>query len=126
MTSLPPGPHREHGSVRVALLCVVAGAVAVFVWNGLTPRDAPGATPPPASAASSESQRVPLPAGRTGVQQALPTPPSTVTGPSASAADAAGASPESSVLDADGFSPDYGALVDGFQQQRALEPLIDD
>jgi hypothetical protein len=28
--------------------------------------------------------------------------------------------------DADGFSPDYGALVDDFQQQRALDPLTDE
>jgi hypothetical protein len=126
MISLPPEPQRECGSARVALLCAIGGAAAVFAWSALTPRDASRATPPQAVAATGESQQLPSPAPRIGLPQAPPTPSSTVTGLAESAGDAAVTSPESSASDADGFSPDYAVLIDEFEQQRALEPLVDD
>jgi hypothetical protein len=126
MTPLPLGPRRERGNARFALLCAIAGAASVFAWSALTPRDASRAPRPQAVAATGESQQVPSPAPRIGLPQAPPTPSSTVTAPPESAGDGAGVSPESSASDADGFSPDYAVLIDEFEQQRALEPLVDD
>jgi hypothetical protein len=115
--------------VRLAVLCALAGAAAVLVWSMLPPRDtrtamplhgpapvaAPGAPLPPAT--SSAQPDSPL--------QPSPSPPPGYPARGTESLDGL-AAPQATARDADGFSPDYGALVDEFQQQRALDPLVDD
>lgn len=120
----------QRASVRLALLCALAGAAAVFIWNarqpGVTQAPTPSSqprvgqlAPDAAAAAEARAQSSAAPGastarGATGV----------IVG-DAPSADAAGVD-AASHTDSDGFSPDYGALVDDFQQQRALDPLVDE
>lgn len=122
---------RQRGSVRLALLCALAGAAVVVIWSMQQPREAGPTSPERGTAvaatapgaAASETQGVEAAA----VSQPgppLPAPPDAAArGPAQQDEfDAA----QAATADADGFSPDYGALVDEFQQQRLLDPLVDD
>jgi hypothetical protein len=125
----------QRGSVRLALLCALAGAAAVFIWNARQPSVNQA---PASSSQTTIGQRAPDLAA-TAVARAQPSaaPGASTPGGAAGviegdatrgealAADTAKAD-AATPTDADGFSPDYGALVDDFQQQRALDPLVDE
>lgn len=124
---------RQQGSVRLALLCTLAGAAAVFVWRGLQPA-VPARANPTDGRATGEAQGEPssilrpdaLAPGQTQPPRPLQ-PPTAGSGPPVwQAAETPVDATTLPDTDADGFSPDYGALVDEFQQQRQLDPLIDD
>ncbi|MEZ5458356.1 MAG: hypothetical protein R3E65_03170 [Steroidobacteraceae bacterium] len=120
----------QRGSVRLALLCALAGAAAVFSWNAWQPvvTEAPTAPPQVGTAQPSAGAGPATPVTRE------PTGPAAATAPHRDAGIAQVDSTDTVITgddvapqtDADGFSPDYGALVDDFQRQRALDPLIDD
>ena len=115
--------------MKRALLCGLAGAAAVFIWSMQQPREARTTWPehgPVAAAATRDAAAGPQPGtplAAAPADVARSTPPQAEFD-AASQADLA--APETATLDADGFSPDYGALVDEFQQQRAVEPLVDE
>jgi hypothetical protein len=120
-----PAAHRHRGSVRFALLCALAGAAAVVVWSTLQPRDARSAMPLH-GAAPAAAPSAPMPQAISSAQSGLPVQRAPVDPARGTASHDDLVAPATSTPDADGFSPDYGALVDEFQQQRALDPIVDD
>jgi hypothetical protein len=112
--------HRQRGSVRLALLSALCGAAAVLIWSVVQERQIarPIGTASPSqvdTAAHSTAAAVPRP---TRLEGTPPVPPPLP----AIGATSAAAPP----TDPDGLPPDYAALIDDFQQQRAREPLVDD
>jgi hypothetical protein len=127
-----PGCARQtqRGSVRLALLCALAGAAAVFVWRSWQP--GPTAVPTPSSPARTAQQSPDAAGTADSGAQPFAAPGDPTPRAAAGAIVGNGSSADSTQVDAathadsDGFSPDYGALVDEFQQRRALEPIVDE
>jgi hypothetical protein len=116
---------RLRGSVRLAVLCALAGAAGVLVWSTLQPRD-PRTAMPLLSPAPVAAPDAPLPPATSTTLPDSPLQRSPVDPARGIASQDDLVAPATPTPDADGFSPDYGALVDEFQQQRALDPLVDD